>query len=78
MDPPRDILHFINLKREEFPRPIVGVGHSMGGCHLFVFLRLLIRSKIGLRSNNCQGQSCADAPTPPSFSCIDGPGHRKA
>ncbi|KAI5309647.1 hypothetical protein KEM55_002743 [Ascosphaera atra] len=31
MDPPRDLLHFINLKREEFPRPIVGIGHSMGG-----------------------------------------------
>ncbi|BDD58477.1 hypothetical protein MAP00_003754 [Monascus purpureus] len=33
-DHPRDLLHFINLKREEMPQPIVGVGHSFGGAHL--------------------------------------------
>ncbi|EFW23238.1 hypothetical protein D8B26_006739 [Coccidioides posadasii str. Silveira] len=33
-DHPRDLLHLINLKREEMPRPIVGIGHSMGGGHL--------------------------------------------
>ncbi|KAI9932915.1 hypothetical protein ASPWEDRAFT_102265 [Aspergillus wentii DTO 134E9] len=33
-DHPRDLLHMINLKRKEMPRPIVGVGHSMGGAHL--------------------------------------------
>ncbi|EGC41274.1 toxin biosynthesis protein [Histoplasma capsulatum var. duboisii H88] len=33
-DHPRDLLHFINLKREEMPRPIFGIGHSMGGNNL--------------------------------------------
>ncbi|KAK2790548.1 hypothetical protein FQN52_005567 [Onygenales sp. PD_12] len=33
-DHPRDLLHFINLKRAEMPRPIFGVGHSMGGNNL--------------------------------------------
>ncbi|KAI1935645.1 hypothetical protein LOZ66_005185 [Ophidiomyces ophidiicola] len=33
-DHPRDLLHLINLKRAEMPRPIVGIGHSMGGGHL--------------------------------------------
>ncbi|OJJ49363.1 hypothetical protein ASPZODRAFT_1465315 [Penicilliopsis zonata CBS 506.65] len=34
LDHPRDLLHFINLKRAEMPRPIIGIGHSMGGAHL--------------------------------------------
>ncbi|KAJ5086620.1 hypothetical protein NUU61_007927 [Penicillium alfredii] len=33
-DHPRDLLHLVNVKRVEMPRPIVGVGHSMGGAHL--------------------------------------------
>ncbi|KAJ5478108.1 hypothetical protein N7530_003617 [Penicillium desertorum] len=33
-DHPRDLLHLINVKRVEMPRPIVGIGHSMGGAHL--------------------------------------------
>ncbi|CAG8876346.1 unnamed protein product [Penicillium nalgiovense] len=33
-DHPRDLLHLINAKRAEMPRPIVGIGHSMGGAHL--------------------------------------------
>ncbi|KAL1964663.1 hypothetical protein VTN77DRAFT_6689 [Rasamsonia byssochlamydoides] len=33
-DHPRDLLHLINLKRHEMPRPIVGIGHSFGGAHL--------------------------------------------
>ncbi|PLB46739.1 putative toxin biosynthesis protein [Aspergillus steynii IBT 23096] len=33
-DHPRDLLHLVNLKRKEMPRPIVGIGHSMGGAHL--------------------------------------------
>lgn len=33
-DHPRDLLHLINVKRAEMPRPIVGIGHSMGGAHL--------------------------------------------
>lgn len=33
-DHSRDMLHMINLKRDEMPRPIVGIGHSMGGNQL--------------------------------------------
>ena len=35
-DHSRDLLHLINVKRDEMPRPIIGVGHSMGGCQLYV------------------------------------------
>lgn len=35
-DHPRDLLHLINLKRDEMPRPLIGIGHSMGGNHLYV------------------------------------------
>lgn len=35
-DHPRDLLHLVNVKRAEMPRPIVGIGHSMGGAHLSV------------------------------------------
>ena len=30
-DHPRDLLHMINHFRKEMPRPLVGIGHSMGG-----------------------------------------------
>ena len=33
-DHARDLLHLINLKRDEMPRPLVGIGHSMGGNQL--------------------------------------------
>ena len=33
-DHPRDLLGLINAKRKEMPRPIIGIGHSMGGSHL--------------------------------------------
>jgi pimeloyl-ACP methyl ester carboxylesterase len=33
-DHPRDLLHMINYFRESMPRPLVGVGHSMGGAQL--------------------------------------------
>lgn len=33
-DHARDLMHLINLKREEMPRPIFGLGHSMGGNNL--------------------------------------------
>ncbi|KAJ4533517.1 hypothetical protein HRR77_008495 [Exophiala dermatitidis] len=35
-DHSRDLLHLINLKRHEMPRPLIGVGHSMGGAQLYV------------------------------------------
>lgn len=34
-DHPRDLLHLINMKRDQMPRPLFGIGHSMGGNHLF-------------------------------------------
>ncbi|CAF9926713.1 MAG: hypothetical protein ALECFALPRED_003511 [Alectoria fallacina] len=33
-DHPRDLLHMINHFRKEMPRPLIGIGHSMGGNHL--------------------------------------------
>ena len=33
-DHARDLLHLINLKRDLMPRPIIGIGHSMGGHNL--------------------------------------------
>lgn len=34
LDHARDLLHLVNLKRDQMPQPIVGVGHSMGGAQL--------------------------------------------
>lgn len=34
-DHPRDLLHMINVKRDQMPRPLIGIGHSMGGNHLY-------------------------------------------
>jgi alpha-beta hydrolase superfamily lysophospholipase len=34
-DHARDLLHLINLKRDEMPRPIIGLGHSMGGAQMY-------------------------------------------
>ncbi|KAI9839928.1 MAG: hypothetical protein M1819_000120 [Sarea resinae] len=39
-DHPRDLLLMINHFRDQMPRPLVGMGHSMGSVHL-VFLSLL-------------------------------------
>lgn len=33
-DHPRDLLHMINHFRKDMSRPLVGIGHSMGGNHL--------------------------------------------
>ena len=33
-DHARDLLHLINLKRDQMPRPLMGIGHSMGGNQL--------------------------------------------
>lgn len=33
-DHSRDLLHMVNVFRKQMPRPIIGVGHSMGGCQL--------------------------------------------
>ncbi|KIY01150.1 uncharacterized protein Z520_02702 [Fonsecaea multimorphosa CBS 102226] len=33
-DHSRDLLHLINVKRDDMPRPIVGVGHSLGAAQL--------------------------------------------
>lgn len=34
LDHSRDLLHMVNVFRAQIPRPIIGVGHSMGGCQL--------------------------------------------
>jgi hypothetical protein len=37
-DHSRDLLHMVNLKRDEMPRPLIGMGHSVGGCQLYVII----------------------------------------
>jgi pimeloyl-ACP methyl ester carboxylesterase len=34
LDHSRDLLNMVNLFRDQMPRPLIGVGHSMGGCQL--------------------------------------------
>ncbi|RMZ75710.1 hypothetical protein DV738_g5338, partial [Chaetothyriales sp. CBS 135597] len=34
MDHPRDLLYLVNQKRDQMPRPLIGIGHSMGGNQL--------------------------------------------
>ncbi|KAJ4296705.1 hypothetical protein N0V90_006753 [Kalmusia sp. IMI 367209] len=34
LDHSRDLLHMVNTFRAQMPRPLIGVGHSMGGCQL--------------------------------------------
>ncbi|KAF2472290.1 uncharacterized protein BDR25DRAFT_303011 [Lindgomyces ingoldianus] len=34
LDHSRDLLHMVNTFRKQMPRPIIGIGHSMGGCQL--------------------------------------------
>lgn len=36
MDHGRDLLHMINHFRDQMPRPLIGIGHSMGGNHMYV------------------------------------------
>ena len=43
----------INYFRKEMHRPLVGIGHSMGGCHLYVHDDTLIR-RIELPSNGIE------------------------
>ncbi|KAI9819943.1 MAG: hypothetical protein M1827_006513 [Pycnora praestabilis] len=33
-DHSRDLLHMVNHFRDQMPRPLVGIGHSLGGCQL--------------------------------------------
>lgn len=36
IDHSRDLLHLINVKRDDMPRPIVAIGHSAGCLSVFV------------------------------------------
>ncbi|KAF2733198.1 hypothetical protein EJ04DRAFT_544287 [Polyplosphaeria fusca] len=40
LDHSRDLLHMVNVFRKQMPRPLIGVGHSMGGAQL-AYLSLL-------------------------------------
>lgn len=33
-DHSRDLLHLVNTFRDRMPRPVIGVGHSMGACQI--------------------------------------------
>ena len=64
MDHPRDLLHLINLKRAEMPRPIIGIGHSMGGSDLYVpYLELYEEADTGTLTG-LKNKSLTDAPSP--------------
>lgn len=30
----RDLLHMVNTFRDKITRPVVGIGHSLGGCYM--------------------------------------------
>ncbi|KAF2210274.1 hypothetical protein CERZMDRAFT_45816 [Cercospora zeae-maydis SCOH1-5] len=58
-DHARDLLHMINVKRDLMPRPLIGIGHSMGATHIvnlsYIHPRLLttvILIDPALRSTN--------------------------
>ena len=40
-DHARDMLHMINHFRSEMPRPLIGIGHSMGGNNMYVCCLLI-------------------------------------
>jgi hypothetical protein len=62
-DHARDLLHLINVQRDEMPRPIVGVAHSMGGTHLFVFVSYHLLDHItGLIFNETEWHSRSCTP----------------
>lgn len=46
-DHPRDLLHIINVFRDQMPQPLIGIGHSMGAAQLVSLAKLhprLLRS----------------------------------
>ncbi|KAF2094885.1 hypothetical protein NA57DRAFT_80054 [Rhizodiscina lignyota] len=62
-DHPRDLLNMINHFRDQMPRPIVGIGHSMGGNHLVnlslihprLFETIVLIDPVVQRFTNAQG-----------------------
>lgn len=34
----RDLLHLVNQFQDEISHPIIGIGHSMGGTQLYVYI----------------------------------------
>ena len=48
LDTARDMLHMVNVFRKQMPRPIVGIGHSMGATHLVLLSLMHPRLFVGL------------------------------
>lgn len=72
-DHSRDLMNLINMKRDEMPRPLVGIGHSMGGNQLYAKLDTVSNIKLTVT----QGQSLTDASTSVHYSSPDRPSHNK-
>ena len=70
-DHARDLLLMINHFRKQMPHPIVGIGHSFGGCQMY------IDSDHGLRIVliTSQRQSCLPSPSPPRIRHPPRPSH---
>jgi len=73
IDHARDLLHMINLKRDQMPRPLVGIGHSMGGNHLYIIPFLLFRSCHSLLTT-IQSQCCLYPSSPLHYTHPHRPG----
>ena len=71
-DHPRDLLHFINVFRSEIQRPIIGIGHSMGGnnlvnlalmhprlIHSLILIDPVIQSRVSVKGNFAPAASSA-------------------
>ncbi|EMC95709.1 hypothetical protein BAUCODRAFT_123010 [Baudoinia panamericana UAMH 10762] len=65
----RDLLHMVNNFRDQLPRLIIGIGHSMGAGQLVLMHPRLLHSLvllepvIGKRTKPCQGPRLTRAPT---------------
>ncbi|KAF1939523.1 alpha/beta-hydrolase [Clathrospora elynae] len=64
LDHSRDLLHMVNIFHAQMPRPLIGVGHSMGGCQLanlallhprlfesLILIDPVIQSKVSVNGN---------------------------
>lgn len=72
-DHSRDLMNLVNIKREEMPRPLIGIGHSMGGTQLYAKVPTFLNTTL----TALQNQSRVDASTPLHDARLDRPGDNK-
>jgi hypothetical protein len=68
LDHARDLLLMINQFREQLPRPIVGIGHSMGAVQLYFpspISNILSRTAYLILFQNCPVYAASPAPPVP-------------